>query len=147
MAPIITPIVTRRRLLGLCAAALGSVVLGACGGAASGAGDKSQTAGGFSNEVVAQRIAVSTMPDGTLRWDSAVYRAQAGDVTFVVRNPSPVQHRFGVEGQGVNAHGSDLLTGKTGNYTLKGLQAGEYTIVCDYPGHRVAGMLAKLIVA
>jgi uncharacterized cupredoxin-like copper-binding protein len=119
-------------------------MLAACGsrGGAQAAGDT----GGFSGEPAAQRVEVAAVPDGTLRWDRQEYRAQAGDVTFVVRNPSPVAHRFGVEGNGVNAHSPDLPSKKTGSYTLRGLKAGEYTIVCNYPGHREAGMVAKLIV-
>jgi uncharacterized cupredoxin-like copper-binding protein len=31
-------------------------------------------------------------------------------------------------------------------YTVKGLPAGEYQIVCNYPGHKAAGMIATLIV-
>ena len=31
-------------------------------------------------------------------------------------------------------------------YVIKGLPPGEYLIVCNYPGHRAAGMIAKLIV-
>ena len=145
--PVARP--TRRQLLRfLAAATLGiaaSPALAACGTGAGGAGDgKQQTA--FSSEVVAQTVEVAAAPDGTLRWDRQEYRAQAGDVTFVVRNPSPVAHRFGVEGNGVNAHSPDLLSKKTGSYTLRGLKAGEYTIVCNYPGHREAGMVAKLVV-
>jgi uncharacterized cupredoxin-like copper-binding protein len=139
--------VTRRRALGLIAAGaavlVAAPVLAACGSTTAGASGKD---GGFTSEPVAQRVEVSAAPDGTLKWDRTAYQAKAGDVTFVVKNPSPVQHRFGVEGNGLNAHSGDLAAGKTGTYTLKGLQAGEYQIVCDYPGHRQAGMVAKLTV-
>ena len=139
---------TRRRLMGLLAVGVVGIAatptLVACGSATSGANG---TNGGFFSEPVAQRVQVAASPDGALKWDRTSYQAKAGDVTFVVKNPSPIQHRFGVEGQGLNAHGGDLAAGKTGNYTLKGLQPGEYQIVCDYPGHREAGMVAKLVVS
>lgn len=120
--------------------------LAACGTGTSGAGDNGKQ-GGFASGTAAQRIEVSAAPDGTLRWDRAEYRAQAGDVTFAVRNPSPIAHRFGVEGNGVVADSPNIAAGKSGDYTLKGLRAGEYQIVCNYPGHRIAGMVAKLIVS
>ena len=121
-----------------------SLALAACGSTTAGANGSK---GGFTSEPVAQRVEVAAARDGTLKWDRTVYEGQAGDVTFVVRNPSPIQHRFGVEGNGLNAHSGDLAAGKTGNYTLRGLQPGEYQIVCDYPGHREAGMVAKLVVS
>ncbi|MFN8539335.1 MAG: plastocyanin/azurin family copper-binding protein [Thermomicrobiales bacterium] len=96
---------------------------------------------------MAQRVEVVAAADGALKWDRVAYAAKAGDVTFVVKNPSPLPHRFGVEGNGVSAHSKDLGAGKTGSYTLKGLQAGEYQIVCDFPGHKAAGMVAKLVVS
>lgn len=137
---------TRRRALGLLAVATLSVIappaLAACGTATTGAPDD----GGFTSEPVAQRVEVAALPDGTLQWDRPLYQARAGDVTFVVRNPSPLPHRFGVEGNGISARSGDLAAGKTGTYTRKGLRAGEYTIVCDFPGHRGAGMVARLIV-
>lgn len=139
---------TRRELLGLIA--VGAVglatvpVLVACGTETAGAGG---VAGGFATEQVAQRVEVAASADGALKWDRVAYAAKAGDVTFVVKNPSPLPHRFGVEGNGVSAHSKDLGAGKTGSYTLKGLQAGEYQIVCDYPGHKAAGMVAKLVVS
>jgi uncharacterized cupredoxin-like copper-binding protein len=139
---------TRRRALGLLAVGIAGIVatpaLAACGSTTAGA---SGTNGGFTSELVAQRVEVAAARDGALKWDRTMYQAKAGDVTFVVKNPSPIQHRFGVEGNGLNAHGGDLTAGKTGNYTLKGLQPGEYEIVCDYPGHRQAGMVAKLTVS
>ena len=141
---------TRRRVLMLFPAAVLSVAavpaLVACGTGAGGSGGNGQP-DGFSSELVAQRVEVSAAPDGTLRWDRAEYRAQAGDVTFAVRNPSPIPHRFGVEGNGVVADSPNIAAGKSGDYTLKGLRAGEYQIVCNYPGHRIAGMVAKLVVS
>src|SRR5215203_5381456 len=139
---------TRRRLLGLLAVgAMGVVampVLTACGTETAGA---SGDPGSFTTELTAQRVEVATSPNGALKWARTLYAAKAGDVTFVVKNPSPLPHRFGIEGNGVSAHSKDLGAGKTGTYTLKGLQAGEYQIICDYPGHKAAGMVAKLVVS
>ena len=139
---------TKRELLGLLVGGVvgvvGMPVLAGCGTGTAGAGG---AAGGFATVQVAQRVEVVAAADGALKWDRVAYAAKAGDVTFVVKNPSPLPHRFAVEGNGVSAHSKDLGAGKSGSYTLKGLQAGEYQIVCDYPGHKAAGMVAKLVVS
>ena len=115
------------------------------GGAASVAG---ATGGGpitaFSGDTVAQQIQVAADPSGALKWDKATYEAQAGDVTFVVTNKSSAFHNFAVEGPNVTAQSKNFGGNTTTTYTIKGLKAGEYLIVCNYPGHRSAGMVAKL---
>ena len=102
--------------------------------------------GDFNAEVVAQQVAVAADPGGALRWDRAGYEATAGDITFVVKNTSPVGHQFSIEGHGVTYKSPNLGTNTTNMYTVKGLPADEYQIVCNYPGHKAAGMVAKLIV-
>lgn len=137
-----------RRLLavGIVGATIVSLLV-ACGiGGAGALTDNDKEGSGFSKDAVAQRVEVATVADGTLSWDHQVYQARAGDVTFVVRNPSPLVHQFSVEGNGVNARSPHLAVGSTTTYTLKGLAPGEYRIVCNFPAHREAGMIARLIV-
>ena len=127
------------------------LVLVACGsGADASGGTTPRSSGGakaaFSSEVVGQQVAVSTDPSGALKWTQAAYEAAAGDVTFVVTNPGPVQHNFVVEGDGLRAESPAFKANSTNNYTLKGLAPGEYRIVCTLPGHREAGMVATLTV-
>ena len=137
----------RRSLTVGIAGALIVSLLVACGiGGAGALTDDDKEGLGFSQGVVAQQIAVAAFPDGTLRWDQEVYQARAGDVTFVVRNPSPIAHQFSVEGNGVNARSANLTASSTSTYTLKDLAPGEYRIVCNFPGHRDAGMVARLVV-
>ena len=137
----------------LCVFTFGSIV--ARGGGATGAntgatgGDvpNGQYRGSrFWSEVSAQTVDVSTDPSGALRWDKTEYTAKAGDVTFVVKNPSPVQHQFGVEGNGITFESGNLSGGSTNNLTIKGLTPGVYQIVCNFPGHKEGGMVAKLTV-
>ena len=144
---------TRRRFLRRAAVgAAGLLVLpalpalAACGAGAGAAGEDHQGMTGVSTEPAAQTVTVSAAADGTLAWDKEVYEARAGDVTFVVRNPSPIPHRFAIEGNGVKAESAECKAGTTNRYTLKGLNPGEYQIVCTYQGHREARMVAKLIV-
>jgi plastocyanin len=100
--------------------------------------------GGFSDEIVANQIQVNADPKGTLRWERQTYEGTAGDVTFVVKNPSSVAHNFVIEGNGLKVVSKTIGAKKTQNLTLKGLAPGEYLIVCTLPGHREAGMVAKL---
>jgi plastocyanin len=120
------------------------VLLTACGTAGSAGDNVGGT--GFSSEVVAQRVQVAADPSGALRWDRATYEAKAGDITFVVANTSPAAHQFTLEGSGVNYRSGNFKAKTTNTFTVKGLPAGEYRIICDYPGHKAAGMVAKLIV-
>jgi uncharacterized cupredoxin-like copper-binding protein len=136
MRPIVRRLIRYSGMLGIFAA-----LLVACGGTSSAASGNQ-----FSTEAVAQQVAVSTDPSGALRWDKQDYTAHAGDVTFVVKNPSQITHQFSVEGNGVNYTSPNLKPGSTNNYTIKGLPAGAYQIVCNYPGHKLGGMVAKLTV-
>src|SRR4051812_15176515 len=103
-------------------------------------------AGGFSTAVAAQQVAIVADPSGALRWDKTSYEATAGDITFVVQNPSPVVHQFSIEGNGVSYKSPNIKSKATANYTVTNLPPGEYQIVCNYPGHKAAGMDAKLTV-
>jgi plastocyanin len=96
--------------------------------------------------MAAQQIQIAADPSGALKWDKATYEAQAGDVTFVVTNKSVSTHNFAVEGGNVKAQSPNFGSNTTNSFTLKGLKAGEYVIACNFPGHRAAGMVAKLIV-
>lgn len=100
----------------------------------------------FVAETAAQQVPVAADPTGVPKWDKATYEAQAGDVTFVVTNGSPVTHNFAVEGPGVLAQSPNFAGKTTNSFTLKGLKPGEYLIVCTFAGHREGGMVAKLIV-
>ena len=115
------------------------VALVACGGDAG-------KGGGFSSETVAQQIQIAADPSGALRWDRGAYEAAAGDISFVVGNASPVPHQFTLAGNGVNYRSKTIATKTTQTLTVRALPAGEYQIICDYPGHKAAGMVARLIV-
>jgi plastocyanin len=119
---------------------------GAAGAAQSGGagGDAPITA--FSGEAAAQQIPVAADPTGALKWDRTTYEAQAGDVTFVVTNKSSSTHNFAVDGPNVTAQGPNFGSNTTNLYTLKGLKPGTYQIVCNFPGHKAAGMVATLLV-
>lgn len=119
-----------------------SLVLIACGSPTSAQSDT----GGFSSEIVAQQVQIAADPKGALRWDRTSYEAKAGDISFVVKNDSPVSHQLTLSGNGVNYRSKNISEHSSGTFTVKALPAGEYQIICDYPGHKAAGMVATLIV-
>lgn len=100
----------------------------------------------FTSEPAAQQVQVAADATGLLKWDKPSYEAKAGDVTFVVANPSMLTHNFVVEGPGVRAQSATFAAKTTNSFTLKGLQPGEYLLVCTFAGHREAGMVARLTV-
>ena len=70
-----------------------------------------------------------------------------GKVTFDVTNAGKIQHDLVVSGPGVTGTAKTPLVnaGKTAKLTVT-LAAGSYTLYCSVPGHRAAGMSAKLTV-
>ena len=70
-----------------------------------------------------------------------------GKVTFDIRNTGKIQHDLVVSGPGVsNAAKTPLLNPGQGAKLTVTLAAGSYTLYCSVPGHREAGMSAKLTV-
>jgi uncharacterized cupredoxin-like copper-binding protein len=71
-----------------------------------------------------------------------------GKVTFAVRNAGKIQHDLVISGPGVKGAAKTPLLdpGKSATLTVT-LTAGSYTLYCSVPGHRAAGMVAKLNVA
>jgi copper binding plastocyanin/azurin family protein len=70
-----------------------------------------------------------------------------GEFTFDVRNAGKIQHDLVVSGSGVKGTAKTPLIngGQSGKLTVT-LAAGTYTLYCSVPGHRAAGMVAKLTV-
>ncbi|HET8632135.1 MAG TPA: hypothetical protein VFL91_32310 [Thermomicrobiales bacterium] len=100
----------------------------------------------FSQVTAAQRVAIAADPSGALKWDRSTYEASAGDVSFVVTNDSAMTHSFALTGPGVNVQSPDLSPHSSGTFTIKGLPAGRYEIACNVAGHKLAGMVATLVV-
>ena len=71
----------------------------------------------------------------------------AGEFTFDVRNDGKIQHDLVVSGSGIKGTAKTPLlnAGQSGKLTVT-LAAGTYTLYCSVPGHRAAGMVAKLTV-
>lgn len=72
-------------------------------------------------------------------------QATAGDVTIRYTNSGAIQHTLLIDGM----DGFKLDVTKSGDAdtgTVK-LAPGAYTMYCDVPGHRAAGMEARLVVS
>ena len=68
-----------------------------------------------------------------------------GSYTFVVTNKGKIQHDLAIQGGKVSAKTPLIDPGKVAKLTVT-LPAGTYTLYCTVPGHRAAGMVAKLTV-
>lgn len=70
------------------------------------------------------------------------YLAEPGTVAVAYRNEGSIKHTLVVEG--IDGFKLDVKSkGDVDTGTIE-LEAGEYTIYCDVPGHRQAGMEAAL---
>ena len=126
----------RRVGLALAGLAVLGVLLSGCGG-----GPAADI--GFSSEPAAQHLEVAATDKVT--WAPNRLEAAAGDVTFVVRNPTSLQHNFVVEGNGVKAVSRTFKPNATVSLTLKDLKPGTYRYVCTVAGHE-ATMFGTLMV-
>jgi plastocyanin len=123
----------------LALAVMFGVILAGCGSTSAPNTPSAQT---FSGDVVAQQVAISADASGANKWDKETYEAQAGDITFVVSNPSPHAHQFTLTGNGLNYSSGIFGSGTTSNYTVKNLPAGEYQLTCNLH----TGQVSKLVV-
>ena len=72
---------------------------------------------------------------------------QAGNYTFAVKNAGKIGHDLAITGAGISGTPKTALINAGGTSTLSvDLKAGTYTLYCTVPGHRAAGMVAKLTI-
>lgn len=113
------------------AASLLALPLAACGGGSSTGGADAANAD------------VKVHGLDSLKFDKPEYTTHAGDLTIALINDGSLQHDLLIDGKS----GFKLLTNsretKAGKVTLT---PATYTIYCDIPTHREAGMESKLIV-
>lgn len=114
----------------------GTLLATACGG--DDGGSSSTPTSGETPDVIVRN-------DDALKFDKKTYSATAGDVTIELLNdPGQILHTLRIEEQKsfkLEVSGK----GKRDSDTID-LKPGTYTLYCDVPGHRSAGMEAKLIV-
>jgi cytochrome c oxidase subunit 2 len=126
-----------RRTLALAAIAALPLTAIACGGDDD---DTSSDGGnGASSETPAG--AVTVIAEDSLDFDQDSYSAPAGEVTFIYENGGSLPHTLLIEG----IDDFKLEVGDTDEGAVE-LEAGDYTLYCDVPGHQSAGMEASLTV-
>jgi plastocyanin len=110
------------------------VSFAACGDDDDGGSADGGTGDGATVEVVAKDI----------DFGEVFYEAPAGEVTFRYENQGNLVHTLRIEGvDGFKLEVSSRGATDEGTATL---EAGEYVLFCDVPGHRDTGMEARLTV-
>lgn len=113
------------------AATLIALPLAACGGdSASGGADVANAD-------------VKVHAKDSLTFDKTEYSVHGGDITIGYIDDGSLQHTLVIDGHGgfkLSVNGKESKAGKVN------LAPGTYTIYCDIPTHREAGMQAKLTV-
>jgi len=125
----------------------GALILGACGGGGGDKGDDkaadttASTAPASATEPAAATLNVEAHEFSLAPAD---LKAAPGNVAIRYTNAGAIQHTLLIEGVGgfkldvASAGAEDTGTAK--------LEPGTYTLYCDVPGHRAAGMHAQLTV-
>lgn len=123
----------RRPLVLLSAAMLTAALLGSCGDDDATGGDGGS--GGGTVEVIARDI----------EFDADSYAATAGTVEIRLVNEGAIEHTLVIEE--VDGFELDVPAAGDEDEGSVELDAGTYTLFCDVPGHRDAGMEATLEVS
>ena len=111
------------------AAVMGATVLASCGSDSSSA--------------VAADATVLEVNLGRLVLEPAVLEAPAGDLVLKVTNTDPeLVHDFVVHGKGTKR----LAPGESQTLKIPDVEAGQYRMWCDMPGHAAAGQTGTLVV-
>lgn len=123
-------------LIGLAAT---SLTLAACGDDDGGGGGTATGTGSPAAEggvvVVAESIS---------GFDRDSYEATAGEVTITYEQGDSIPHTLVIDGIDEDTFKLEVPPDDEGSVEL---EPGEYTLFCDVPGHRSAGMEATLIVS
>lgn len=116
----------------LIVSAVSALFIAACGG---GSGSVPGGASG-SGQAVAVKMS-------EFKYEPTTVEAKAGKVEFKLQNIGTVEHSFVIVGSGKGA--PDVRPGV--ETTLEAdLKPGTYTVECDIPGHKEAGMIMTLVV-
>ena len=137
----------RRRPGALAAATLAALLLVACGddasddGAALGAED-----GGAPGSADPGAGAALTVEAHDVEFDRDAYRIAAGPVDIEYQQKGTLPHSLVIEESGGAAvDGFELAVGDVdADRGTVDLPPGDYVLYCDVPGHRAAGMEARL---
>jgi len=148
---------TRKLIIAFAALAIAAFGLAACGDDDSDTDtgatttDTTQetttdTDGGGGGAAVGGTIKVEADPGGALEYTTGDLEVDAGVVTIDFDNPAGVAHDVRIEdSSGADLGGTSVITESSESAEVE-LEPGTYTYYCSVPGHRQAGMEAKLTV-
>ena len=109
-----------------------ALALAACGSSGGSSGDT----------VPADALVIDALD---IKFDKTEYSAPAGEVVIAYESKGQITHSLVVSDQANTVIGDTLRVNpggtEVGTYDLP---AGTYSLVCDIPGHREAGMVATL---
>ena len=82
-----------------------------------------------------------------MKFEPKSVSVRAGEVTFVVKNVGTVEHSFIIDDSAGATVGSipSIALGATQQLAVT-LKPGTYTLICNLPGHKEAGMTGMLTV-
>jgi plastocyanin len=129
---------------------LGAVVVvvaaltGGCGGYGGSKKSSSTAAPASSGGMVLKTVTVhekeyKLMPD-------TISLAKPGTYVFKGVNDGTTTHSLAVQGNGVNARGSDVTAGQSGSLKVTLPKNGTYQIFCPIDGHKALGMQGTITV-
>jgi plastocyanin len=121
---------------------------GGSGGSTSTAATSSTSTSGTASSLAsgkATTLQLKADASGALKFDKSTLTANAGKVTIVMDNPSPLSHDVAIQGNGVDVKGKVVGQGGTSTVTAD-LKPGTYTFLCTVDGHAAAGMKGTLTV-
>jgi plastocyanin len=90
------------------------------------------------------KLTIPADPTGALAFQFGKATAKPGKVTFLMPNKAPIQHNISITGP-VQGKGAIVGSGGTSTFSAT-LKPGNYTFLCDVPGHAAAGMKGTLTV-
>jgi plastocyanin len=130
---------------------LGAVVVvvaaltGGCGGYGGGSKKASSTAAPASSGGTVLKTVTVHEKEYKLTPDT-IALAKPGTYVFKSVNDGTTTHSLAVQGNGVNARGSDISTGQSGTLKVTLPKKGTYQIFCPIDGHKGLGMQGTITV-
>jgi mono/diheme cytochrome c family protein len=92
----------------------------------------------------AGKLTIPADPSGALSFLFGKAQAKPGPVTVDMPNQSPIQHNIAITGP-VSGKGPIIGKGGTSSFQVT-LKPGNYTFLCEVPGHAAGGMKGTLTV-
>ena len=114
------------------------------GVAAACGGDDEASGPGGSADLSSADTTVEILAED-ISFPEDVYETDAGSIGIVYENVGQIRHTLIIEGE--DGFKLDVASKGDVDEGVIDLEPGTYTLICDVPGHRPAGMVADLVVS